>query len=141
MDIGDRARTVLAAVRMVNGGLALVAPAEFARRMTSDRRASTVARYPYRLFGIRTVLLGLDLLTQDRRPRHRALRQAVIIHGVDTLSAVRAGVDAEVERRFVVATTIMSAVNTSLAAIALFREVRSARCAPVASADLREPAR
>jgi hypothetical protein len=141
MNIGDRARTVLAVVRIVNGGLALVMPAKFACRMTSDRKASTVAYYPYRLFGIRTVLLGLDLFTHNRQPRHRALRQAVIIHGVDTLSAVKAGVDAEVERRFVAATTTISAVNTSLAAIALFREMRSARCTPMASADLRNQAK
>lgn len=115
----DRARVALATIRTVNGAAALVAPAVFARRMTADANARAVASYPYRLFGIRTVILGLDLLLLKGESRERALQQAVVIHGVDTLSAVKAGAGGEVDFKFAVTTTCISAVNTLLAALAL----------------------
>lgn len=122
MAIGDRARVTLAAIRTVNGAVALVAPALFARRMTSNVSARSVAYYPYRLFGIRTLLIGLDLVTLTGTSRRRALQQAVVIHGVDTLSAAKAGADGEVDRRFAATTVAVSAANTILAAIALGKE-------------------
>jgi hypothetical protein len=87
--------------------------------MTKGANASPVAYYPHRLFGIRTLLLGLDLLMLTGRSRERALQQAVAIHGVDTLSAVKSGARAEVALKFAITTTCISAVNTLLAAAAL----------------------
>lgn len=119
MAIEDRAGVILAAIRTANGAVALVMPEVFARRMTSNVNARGVAYYPYRLFGIRTVLIGLDLVTLSGASRRRALQQAVVIHGVDTLSAAKAGMNAEVDRKFAATTTVISAINTVLAAIAL----------------------
>ena len=43
------------------------------------------------MFGIRTVLMGVDLLSSDREVRRHALRDSVLVHGSDTISAARAG--------------------------------------------------
>ncbi|GIJ44070.1 hypothetical protein Val02_09560 [Virgisporangium aliadipatigenens] len=83
---GDGARIALAAIRFVNGAAALAAPHLLNRRITGEREVSPAVLYAFRLFGVRTVLLAFDLLAGGER-RSRALEQAPLIHGVDTLNA------------------------------------------------------
>ena len=65
------ARYALAAVRLVNGGVGLVAPQLFIGRFDPDRPASPAAIYAFRLFGVRTILIGLDLLRPGRASARR----------------------------------------------------------------------
>lgn len=114
----DQARTALAAVRLVNGALALVAPEVLLRRLGTDVHREPTAVYPFRMFGIRTVLVGADLLLLHGEQRDRAVRAAILIHASDTLCALVAGVRRELPPRVAGMTTLISAVNTVLAVLA-----------------------
>ena len=111
------ARYALGAVRLVNGGVGLLAPHVFIRRFDADRRPSPAAVYAFRLFGIRTVYLGLDLLMG---PRPVAPRD-VVIHASDTVTAASLAISGAVPRTTGVATTAISAVNVALALLAVER--------------------
>jgi uncharacterized protein YjeT (DUF2065 family) len=111
----DAARIALAAVRIVNGTAALVAPRLAARRLGTEHEASV---YPLRLFGIRTVVIGAELLVRDRAVRRTALNGAVVVHASDTCAAVLAGLNRELPRRQAAILTLVSAANTALALIA-----------------------
>lgn len=118
MAIGESARVALGWIRLVNGAAALLVPGILGRRMTRDVGDHAAVQYPYRLFGIRTVILGLDLLLSDAS-RNDMLKRAVLIHGIDTASAVKAGRQPEIDRRFARAAVVISSVNTVLAVIGL----------------------
>lgn len=109
----------LAVIRLVNGVLGLLAPSFLVRRLGSDPANSTVAFYPFRMFGIRTVLLGSDLLLLRGDDLERAVKTALVVHGSDTVSAAVGGLRREVPGRTAVVTTAISATNTALAAVAL----------------------
>ncbi len=90
--VGDTARVTLAAVRLFNGGASLVAPRMFAQRLGRESDADGAAVHALRMFGIRTVLIALDLMSRDPAVRRHALRFSVLIQATDTVSAVwRAG--------------------------------------------------
>jgi hypothetical protein len=108
----DYARIALAGIRIANGTSALLAPRLLTRRLQADDSAV----YPFRLFGIRTVVIGADLLLRDREVRDHALRLALLIHASDVASAVVAGARRQVPFRS--AATAISSVNTALALVA-----------------------
>ena len=85
----DHARIALATIRLVNGAIALLAPEKMLRRLGADPDANQVAIYPLRMFGIRTVVLGVDLLAGGS-VRQKG-RVGVIIHATDAASAITAG--------------------------------------------------
>lgn len=111
---GDVARVALAAIRIFNGGTALVAPERLNRRLGLDETAV----YPWRMFGIRTVLIGVDLLSSDRDVRRHAQRLALLVHVSDTVSAARAGFTKALSPRAAATATAISAVNVGLALLA-----------------------
>ena len=113
------ARYALAAVRLVNGGLGLLAPRLIVDRFDPGRPPSPAAVYAFRLFGIRTVLVALDLL----RPEHaqRAAREGVLIHASDTVTAASLALSGAVPRRTGIVTTAISAGNVVLAVLAIER--------------------
>jgi hypothetical protein len=112
------ARKTLAGVRLLNGTLGLLAPQFLLRRLGTDTDVDGSGVYPFRMFGIRTVLIGADLLLLDGSDRRRATQLAVVIHASDTLSAACAGWRGHLPRKVAVLTTAISAVNTALAVIA-----------------------
>jgi hypothetical protein len=114
------ARYALAAVRLVNGGLGLLAPRLLVDRFDPGRPPSPAAVYAFRLFGIRTVLVALDLL----RPEHaqRAAREGVLIHASDTVTAASLALSGAVPRRTGIVTTAISAGNVVLAVLAIERD-------------------
>jgi hypothetical protein len=114
----DRARTVLAGIRIANGAVALLAPHVLLRRLGVDSGLGRSGVYPFRMFGIRTVLIGLDLLTLRGDELRRATRLAVVIHASDTVSAATAGIRGDLPRKAAVVTTLISAGNTALAVVA-----------------------
>ncbi len=116
MDLGPgTARRALAAVRLVNGTLALVAPKLLLRRLGADTDVDGSGVYPFRMFGIRTVLIGADLLLLRGEELRRATQLALVIHASDTLAAATAGLRGDLPRRVAVGTTLISATNTGLA--------------------------
>jgi hypothetical protein len=107
----DYARIALATIRIVNGASALVAPRLLTRRLGADDSAV----YPFRLFGIRTIVIGSDLLLRDREVRDHALRLALLVHASDVASAVIAGARRQVPFRAAATAAAISSVNTALA--------------------------
>jgi hypothetical protein len=115
---GDQARIALGVVRLTMGGSALLAPKVMARRFGVDAEANPAALYILRLFGVRTVLLGADLLFMSEDRRRQALQVAVFIHAADALAAVIAGVRGHLPRRAALTAAVISTANTGLAIIA-----------------------
>ena len=74
--------------------------------------------YPFRMFGIRTILIGADLFATDPAVRRHAVRAAVVVHASDTLSAFMAGRSGALPRRAARTATAISAVNLVLALVA-----------------------
>lgn len=116
--ISDGARLMLCAIRLVNGSIALAAPTSFARRAGVDPEAHTSALYVLRLFGIRTVLLGADLLARDPVTRARALRAAPLVHVSDVASAALAGAGRQLPAKAARTAVLVSSLNVALALIA-----------------------
>jgi hypothetical protein len=121
--VGDAARVTLAAVRLFNGGASLFAPRMFAQRLGRDSDADGAAVHALRMFGIRTVLIALDLLSRDPAVRRHALRFSVLVHATDTVSAAMAGLNGQLPPRAAKLATGVSAANVMLAVLAS-REVR-----------------
>jgi hypothetical protein len=115
--VGTVALRALAVVRLINGVLGLLAPAILIRRLGADPKVDKSAFYPFRLFGIRTIILGADLLTLRDEELDRASTTAVLIHSVDTASAALGGIRGEMPPKAAWTTTAISAVNTLLAVI------------------------
>ena len=70
----DLARVLLAGVRLTMGTAGLLAPDLVIRRLAIDPATQSGMRYPLRMFGIRTVLIGAELLTPDAGRRWHARR-------------------------------------------------------------------
>jgi hypothetical protein len=114
----DAARIALAGIRLVNGTGALLAPAKYARAVGFDPEENPPAVYALRLFGVRTVLIGLDLLRGDEDSRRRALADAPWIHASDTLAAALAGVGRLLPPRAAAKAVAVSGTNLALAFVA-----------------------
>jgi hypothetical protein len=61
----ELARITLAGIRLFDGVAALLVPVPLARRLGVDPDANPSALYALRLFGVRTVLIGAQLLLRD----------------------------------------------------------------------------
>jgi hypothetical protein len=120
MTARDRARVALATIRLVNGTMALLAPGMMLRRLGADPDASQVAIYPLRMFGVRTVVLGADLLAGG--PVQQKGRVGVVIHATDAASAMTAGLRRQLPARVALVAAGISVTNTVLAAIIAWPE-------------------
>jgi hypothetical protein len=116
MKAQDLARITLACIRLANGGVALVAPEEFARRLGLDPdQRDRAALYGLRLFGVRTVLIGVQLLGRNGDARRRAVQVAPLIHAADTIAAAIAGATGQLPSAGARKAVLVSSVNTLLA--------------------------
>jgi hypothetical protein len=87
--LGKTARIALGAVRIAAGTTGLLAPAMIINRFgEGDPRENPAAVYGLRLFGIRTILIGADLLRLHGRDLDHALRVAPLIHASDTATVL-----------------------------------------------------
>jgi hypothetical protein len=109
------ARKALASVRLFNGTVGLFAPELLLRRLGGDPATNRSGVYPFRMFGVRTILIGADLLVLRGAERRRATRLAVVIHAADTISAATAGRRGDLPRKAATVATLISAGNTMLA--------------------------
>lgn len=116
--LSEVARIVLGGIRLVNGSAALLAPTMFARRGGLDAEANPQALYVIRLFGIRTVLLGADLVGRDPAARARALRLAPLVHATDTAAAAAAGLAKKLPPATAKQAVTVSGLNVVLALLA-----------------------
>lgn len=107
------ARLGLAAIRIGNGAVALLAPAGITRRLGVDPDANPAVLYTLRLFGIRTVFLGVDVLVRDGRDLDRALSHGVVIHLSDAVAALLALRRRQLPAKTAVLTAMVSTVNVA----------------------------
>jgi hypothetical protein len=120
----DYARVTLAGIRLFNGVAALFVPGTLARRLGVDPEANPAALYALRLFGVRTVLIGAQLLLRDSGLRAHSLRVAPVIHALDATAALIAGDRGQLPRRAATTAALISTINTVLALIAQTYEGR-----------------
>jgi hypothetical protein len=117
----DYARITLAGIRLFNGVAALFVPATLTRQLGVDPAANPAALYALRLFGVRTVLIGAQLLLRDGGVRAHSLRVAPAIHALDASAALIAGGRGQLPQRAATTAAVISSVNTLLAIVALKR--------------------
>lgn len=111
----DKARVLLAAIRIFNGAAAVIAPGRLAQRVSPKPVPNPAAIYAFRLFGIRTVKIGADLLRGNETVREHAARDALGIHASDTTTAAMLLLRGQVTKRAGIMLTAISAFNVFLA--------------------------
>jgi hypothetical protein len=124
--IARGARYTLGSIRIVNGALGLLAPRVIQKRLgdqAPERNAAAI--YGLRLFGVRTVLIGLDLFHLPDVALDGALRSAVIIHASDTATVLTLRRRKVLSRELARPLTLISGLNTALAVIAFLTHRRS----------------
>jgi hypothetical protein len=109
---------LLAVIRLFNGAAAMVAPGALLERLGLNPKTNPGGYYAFRMFGIRTVLIGLELMAWGPAVKERSLRLAPLIHLSDTLLAAYAGWRRQLPPRTAKMATIISAINFLLALIA-----------------------
>ena len=112
----DYARILLAGIRLFNGTAALFAPTLLARQFKDNPNSAVI--YVLRLFGVRTIIAGIELLVPDEEVRASALRYALPIHASDTLSAALAGIQGQLPPQVSILLAALSGANTGLAILA-----------------------
>lgn len=112
------ARKTLAAIRILTGTAGLVFPEVLLRRLGVDTSKDRSGVYPFRMFGIRTIAIGVDLLQLKGDDLRRATKLAVLIHATDTVSAATTLVRGNLPQKQALVATGLSAVNTGLAIVA-----------------------
>ena len=84
----------------------------------------SAAQYLLRMFGIRTVFLGLDLLAGGEDRRRKALKRAPIIHASDVAAVLVAGASRQIPVRAAALGFGISCINLWLAFAAQSNEFR-----------------
>jgi hypothetical protein len=110
------ARYALAAIRIANGAAALAAPATAARRLGVDPGPQGGALlYVLRLFGIRTVIAGAELIRLRGEALDRVLAGGALMHASDAVAAGLAGFRGQLPARTTRLLVAISTVNVGLA--------------------------
>lgn len=109
------AHLALAAIRLVNGLAALLAPEAYGRRLGVDPERNPGSPYVLRLFGVRTAIIGAELLVRRGDGLTQALRVGRVIHASDAVAAILAGVRQQLPPGAAKLPALVSTVNTVLA--------------------------
>jgi hypothetical protein len=112
------ARYVLGAVRLFNGAATLFATKPFGKRLGVDPDTSPAAVYALRLFGVRTIYVGAELLFARGEHLRHAVAIAPAIHLSDTVSAILAGIGGQLPKKSARTATAISSVNVLLSLLA-----------------------
>jgi hypothetical protein len=121
-------RYALGGIRIINGALGLLAPAVIMKRLgdtAPDRNAAAI--YGLRMFGVRTVVIGADLLRSDGDALSRALSAAPLIHASDTATVLTLLRRKQLAPELARPLALISGVNTALAVTAYLTHRRSGR--------------
>ena len=110
-----RAAQTLGAIRLVNGAAALFTPKLMIRLLRVDPDAHPQMIYFMKMFGIRTILLGVQLFSLEGEDLDRAMRTGILIHASDTAAAAVAGITGQLPKRAAMSGTAISTLNTVLA--------------------------
>ena len=116
--VSDWARIALACIRLFNGTVALLAPRLLIRQLGLDLEANAAMVYPFRMFGIRTIVVGAQLLLPAGEVRANAQRLALLIHTSDALTALSAAISGQLPRRQGTIAFLISSTNVALALLA-----------------------
>lgn len=108
---------LLGGIRLFNGLAALLAPEMTARRLGTDPDANPAPIYPLRMFGVRTVILGAELILGGSERRRQRMRTAIPIHASDTAAAALGGIRGHLPPRVAALLTGVSSLNTALAVL------------------------
>jgi len=119
-------KQILAGIRLVNGGLALAVPNVVGGRLGVSTATSPGLGYALRLFGVRTVLLGIQLWRTQPVAGNHVVQETILIHGADTAAALVVYRLGELPRKGAMLAVGISAVNTALAVL-LNWQVRRAK--------------
>lgn len=113
---GGFAWKALAAIMLVNGTLAVAAPSFLVRRLGVEPSRQSGMLYVFRMFGVRTIFLAIDLV---RRPdqRSRSMQEGIVVHSTDASAAVVAGLLGQLPLRPALMVAGISTVNTILAVV------------------------
>jgi hypothetical protein len=103
---------------MTFGAMALARPDLLTRRLDGDAAESPAAIYAFRMFGVRTMVIGAQLLMRDGAVRRAAVASAPLIHASDTATAAALTLHGKVPGRTGAPLVAVSAVNTALAVLA-----------------------
>ena len=126
--LGTTARYALGGVRILAGGTGLLAPAMIINRFGEDNpSANPAAIYGLRLFGIRTLLIGADLIRLRGRDLDHALRAAPLIHATDTATVLTLQRKKQLSPERARPLALISGLNTVLAVTAYLAARRSRR--------------
>lgn len=113
-----KARYVLGAVRLFNGAATLFATRPFGKRLGVDPDASPAAVYALRLFGVRTIYIGAELLFARGDHLRDAVAIAPAIHVSDTVAAALAGAGGQLPKKSARTAVAISSVNVVLSLLA-----------------------
>ena len=113
-----QARYVLGAVRLLNGAATLFATRPFGKRFGVDPDTSPAAVYALRLFGVRTLYIGAELVLARGDHLRHAVTVAPAIHASDAVSAALAGAGGQLPPKAARMATAISSVNVLLSLLA-----------------------
>jgi hypothetical protein len=102
---------------MVNGGLALFAPNVFGARLGVATATSPGFGYAFRFFGVRTLLLGVQLWRAADDRGSPVVRETLLVHASDTVAAIVVRQLGELSPRGATMAIGASALNTVLAVL------------------------
>lgn len=118
------ARYALGVIRTVNGAGTLLATRQFGKRLGVDVDAHPALYYAFRLFGIRTVYSGAELIFGRGQHLQNAVAIAPIFHVSDTITAVTALRKGHLPKKSAQVAVAISAVNVVLSLLAWRRPKR-----------------
>jgi len=126
--LGTAARYALGGIRIATGTVGLAAPGMIMSRFgETDPRSNPAATYGLRLFGIRTVLIGADLIRLRGAALDHAVRSAPIIHASDTGTVLALRASKQLSPELARPLLLISGINTLLAVLAFLTGRRSRR--------------
>ena len=118
-------RYALGGIRIVNGALGLLAPAGIQKRLgddAPDRHAAAI--YGLRLFGVRTLVIGADLIRLRGDALRHAVRSAPLIHASDTATVLTLMRNKQLSPELARPLALISGLNTALAVAAYLAQRR-----------------
>jgi len=111
---GELAWKALAGIMLVNGTLGVFAPRFLIRSLGIKPEIEPGMIYVFRMFGIRTLFLAVDLFRLPNQ-RGRSLREGVLVHGTDMTAAVTGAALGQLPWRQGLMVAGVSFLNTALA--------------------------